>query len=671
MPRRILALLLLALAALPVQARTATARVDRISAAGVELEHVVVRLHWPAGAAQGELQVDAGRVDAAEFGYRFDRVRWRCPLSRTALDGWHCDGPLQGSGGAPLRLALDLSSAITDAVLSGDGARIALHRNAATPDATQIDLTRVPLAWAQALLAQAWADGRLTKGVVDGQATLETPAARPLRIDARLALSQVALESRDGSIAVGDLGARLDLDYRQPANAGALLAIDATLRGGELLYGNTYVALTDAPVNARIDARQLAHGGWDVPHLSWQDGDALAVEGAATLAADGTPSRLELAARSATLEAVPARYLSGWLGLAGLSDLGLEGAFDARLRVEDGRLANIEAAFHDVSVLDPRQRFRIEGLDGDLRHATDAGVESELRWRRGQLYGLAFDAIRLPLRSDGGTLRLREPADLAMLGGEVRLEGFTLRLPEAGGSPRIGFGLALDGLDLGQLSSALGWPEFGGTLSGRIPSARYADERLDFDGGLSVQAFDGRIDVDALSMERPFGVAPTLSADLALHDLDLLAITEVFDFGSITGRLHGHIGGLRLVDWSATAFDAELHTEPRKGVRQRISQRAVQDISSVGDASFVSSLQGRLIGLFDDFGYRRIGIACRLENEVCRMSGLHSAGNGFTIVEGAGVPKLQVVGFNRDVDWPTLLERLAAVATGDVAPVVQ
>ena len=672
MPRRILALLLLAMAALPAQARTATARIERVAVAGVELEDVVVRLRWPAGAPQGELQVDAGRVEADGFGYRFDRVRWRCPLSRTAPDGWRCDGALHAAQGrTPMRLALDLSAATTDAVLSRGDARIALQRSAAAPDATRIDLARVPLAWAQALLAQAWGAGRLTGGAVDGPVAIETPAGRPMRIDARLALSQVALESQDGSVAVGDLGARVHVDYRQPADAGALLAVDATLRGGELLYGNTYVALAGTPVQVRIDAMRRAGGGWDVPHLSWRDGEALSVEGTAMLAADGAPRRLDLAARSGTLDAVPARYLSGWLGLAGLSDLALSGEFDARLRVEDGALAMVDAGFGNVSLLDPRQRFRIEGLDGTLRHVADGSVDSELRWQQGRLYDLAFGAIRLPLRSDGGTLRLSEPAALAMLGGEVRLEGFTLRPPDAGGGLRIGFGLALDGLDLGQLSKTLGWPEFGGTLGGRIPSARYADERLDFDGGLSIQAFDGRIDVGALAMERPFGVAPTLSADLALHDLDLLAITEVFDFGSITGRLHGRIDGLRLVDWTATAFDAELHTEPRRGVRQRISQRAVQDISSVGDASFVTTLQGRLIGLFDDFGYRRIGIACRLENEVCRMSGLHSAGDGFTIVEGAGVPKLQVVGFNREVDWPTLLERLAAAAAGDVAPVVE
>ena len=671
MPRRILALLLLAMAALPAQARTATARIDRISTAGVELADVVVRLRWPAGAAQGELQVDAGRVEAAEYGYRFDRVRWQCPLSRNTAQNWRCEGTLRGVGGAPMRLALDLSAATTDVLLSAGDTRIALQRNAATPDATRIDLTRVPLAWAQALLAQTWPAGRFTAGVVDGPVAIETPTRRPLRIDARLAVSQLALESQDGSIAVGDLGARVHVDYRQPMHAGALLAVDATLHGGELLYGNTYVSLGSSPVDVWIDAMRLADGGWDVPHLSWRDGETLALEGAATLADDGTPQRLELGARSGTLDRVPARYLSGWLGLAGLSELALSGAFDARLHVEQGTLARVDADFHEVSVRDPRQRFDIEGLDGSLRHAFDDSVESELRWRQGRLYGLSFDAIRLPLRSDGGTLRLREPAALAMLGGEVRLEGFTLRPPVADAGLRIGFGLALDGLDLGELSKAFGWPEFGGTLSGRIPSARYADERLDFDGGLSVQAFDGRIDVGALAMERPFGVAPTLSADLALHDLDLLGITEVFDFGSITGRLHGRIDGLRLVDWTATAFDAELHTQPRKGVRQRISQRAVQDISSVGDASFVTSLQGRLIGLFDDFGYRRIGIACRLENEVCRMSGLRSAGNSFTIVEGAGVPKLQVVGFNREVDWPTLLERLVAVAAGDAAPVVE
>src|SRR3546814_8480102 len=49
---------------------------------------------------------------------------------------------------------------------------------------------------------------------------------------------------------------------------------------------------------------------------------------------------------------------------------------------------------------------------------------------------------------------------------------------------RIGFGLALQGLQLGELSQSLGGPAFRGTLDGTIPAARYAGDRLDFDGGL-------------------------------------------------------------------------------------------------------------------------------------------------------------------------------------------
>ena len=248
------------------------------------------------------------------------------------------------------------------------------------------------------------------------------------------------------------------------------------------------------------------------------------------------------------------------------------------------------------------------------------------------------------------------------------------------------FGLTLDSFDIGKLAQSMDWPPFRGMLSGSIPNARYVNDTLVFEGGLEMRVFDGSVKVSSLAMERPFGVAPTLSADLALDDLDLLSVTEVFDFGSISGRLDGSIRELRLVDWTATAFDARFQTQRRRGVKQRISQRAVQNISSVGDASFVTSLQGQLIGLFDDFGYRRIGISCRLRNQVCAMGGLESLGaadndaaaagsgsdgGGFTIVQGSGIPRLNVVGFNRRVDWPTLVERLQAVGSGDLKPVVE
>ncbi|MDQ3495809.1 MAG: hypothetical protein M3485_09900, partial [Pseudomonadota bacterium] len=514
------------------------------------------------------------------------------------------------------------------------------------------------------------ADGRLQAGTLDGRVIVRTPKGGPLRVDAALTLAGGALETPDGRIAAEHLDGRFDIDYRRLGTT-TLVAVNGKLRGGELLYGNTYVALADAPVSIAVDALRHGNDGWQVPRFSWDDGRALRASGSGAYTASGDLADLDLALRSQEAATLPVRYLSGLLGLAGLSKLESRGALEVDLRIRKAMVESFEARLQEVALRDPDGRFRFDGLDGTVRFSSSAAVDSTLRWRSGGLGDISFGAAVLPMRSADGALRLREAVAIPALDGRLTIESLMLRPPAGQRGLEVEGGLALENLQLAALAQALGGPAFRGTLSGHIPMARYADDRLVFDGGLAMDVFDGAVRVSALSMERPFGVAPTLSADLDLDDLDLLAITEVFDFGTITGRLHGRIHGLRLVDWSATAFDADLRTVRRPGLRQRISQRAVQNISSVGDASFVSSLQGQLIGIFDDFGYRQIGLSCRLVNTVCTMGGLRSVGEGFTIVEGSGIPRLDVVGFNRRVDWPTLVERLAAVSKGEVKPVFE
>lgn len=654
----------------PAGARTLQARIAKVTTAVATLEGVDVRLDWPAQATQGDLVLTARRVDAPDLNYHYRNLRWHCPLQRNGSKGWRCNGELRGPRGRPLQLALAFDAARTDAVLSQGGARIGLQRRTATRELTTLDLSRVPVAWSQALLARAWKDAQLKSGTLDGRLAVHARPKTPLRVDGRLAVAGLGLETPDGRIAAEGIDGQFDIDWRKTPQL-ATVAVDGRLRGGEFLFGNAYVALPSTPVAVRIQGRQRPGEGWQLPRIRWDDGTALVADGSAAFAADASLRALDLQLSSADASPLRDRYLSGWLGLIGMADLAVSGAFDADVRVEGGRLQSASANLRGIDLRDPQGRFRFDGLSGTPRFSAGAPVSGELRWRGGQLYGLDFDAASLPIDSRDGVLALRDAVTVPMLGGNLRFDGVSIRPRSGDAGADIRFGLTLDDLDIGKLAQALGWPAFRGVLSGRIPTARYANERLDFDGGLSMRLFDGSVEVSQLSMERPFGVAPTLSADLAIDDLDLLALTEVFGFGSITGRLDGRIDDLRLVDWTATAFDAQLQTDRKRGVRQRISQRAVQNISSVGDASFVNTLQGRLIGFFDDFGYSRIGIACRLANEVCEMGGLRSAGNAFTIVEGAGLPRLTVIGHNRRVDWPTLVERLVAVGKGDVKPVVQ
>ena len=69
-------------------------------------------------------------------------------------------------------------------------------------------------------------------------------------------------------------------------------------------------------------------------------------------------------------------------------------------------------------------------------------------------------------------------------------------------------------------------------------------------------------------------------------------------------------------------------------------------------------------------GYKRIGLTCLLKGDVCSMGGLGNAKDGYTIVEGSGLPRLTVVGHQREVDWPTLVRRLEAATEGS-GPVVR
>ncbi|WP_132985124.1 hypothetical protein [Luteimonas terricola] len=669
MPAWILTLLGLfaLLPASAADARALVARVAQVSTPVATLEGVEVRLAWPAGASEGDLRITARSAHAPDLGYRFERLAWHCPLRRDGAGGWRCDGELREGQGAPLRLALALPAGGIEASLSdGRGARLALQRTDAAQDLFAIDLAQVPVAWAQALAERAWADVRLGEGRLDGRLRTHVPEDGAMRLEGELALSGGGFDSVDARHAGAGLGARLSLDWLA-LDEGPRIALDGELHGGELLFGSGYFVLPERALPVRLRA-QGRRDGWALTEFAASDPGVLEVRGQASLGADGLDG-LTVSLRSDDVSPLPERYLSGWLGLAGLGGLALSGALDVDLALVEGRLADVDLRPRSLDIAAPGDRFRFDGLDGRVHLVSTGSADGVLRWRGGALGAIAFGPARLPWRSSDGELRLTGTAEVPLLDGRLEVSDLLLHPPGAGGPLRVEGALAVEALDMTQLALALGLPAFPGTLSGSIPGARYVGDRLDFDGDLVVRAFDGELRVSSLAMERPFGVAPTLLADVALDGLDLQSLTGVFEFGSIGGRLHGRVDGLRLVDWEAVAFDAEVHTEPRRGVRQRISQRAVQNISSVGDASFTASLQGQLLALFDDFGYRRIGISCRLANGSCTMAGLQPRDGGFVIVEGAGLPRLDIVGFNRDVDWDTLVERLAAVGSGDVSPV--
>jgi hypothetical protein len=653
---------------LPVAAfaRTLDLHADSLQSAVATAIGLHVQLDWPDAAPSGRLRIDADVLDASTYGYRFSNLHWECPLTRDASNGWRCDGNVRCANGKPMRLALAIASAATTARLSDGRSVVGLLRNMSAPDMTRLQFEQVPVAWLQAFTTTLWANGRLQKGMLGGHLDVRVPTPGPVTMQGPLQLRGLALETPDGSIAAGAIDADVQLDYSASA-AQRKLAVDIIFHGGELLAGGLYAALPTTPIVANLRANQSGRGDWLFPTLRWNDAALLTVAGNAQFSPAFDLRALSLQLHSDDLAHARDRYLTGWLGQAGFADLQLRGGLQAEFAMSASGLQSAHAQLRGVDAIDGKQRFALHGLDGDLRWTADAAsVASALRWNNGALFGIAVGPTRVALHSQSRKLQLDGTASIPLLGGTLRLDHLDITAPDAGNGTRFVLGLTVQKLQVAQLAKALAWPAFGGTLDGTLPAARYEKGVLIFDGGLTAQIFGGTLAIGKLAMERPFGADPSVSAELAIKGFDLKALTGAFGFGEITGRLDGHVHDLRLLDWSPVAFDAELHSDDNAPDRRRISQRAINDLSTVGGSGIVGGLQAQALKIFRDFGYARLGLACKLVNNVCHMDGVGSAGAGYTIVEGSGLPHISVVGFEREVDWPTLVSRLQAATQGKI-----
>ena len=608
------------------------------------------------------------RVVMSDFdsglGWRYAALSAECELTVTA-EASACIGALQADR---LRRALNLAWAADGGsiILAEGRRRLAARFDLAQPDRVRVQAQALPVSWAQPFLATVWATAQPSQGRFGGEIEIRFPASGPLRTLARLDLDGLGLDTPDGSLAAAGVSGRIDID-QIGTGGGSQVRVGGRLTAGEFLWGTVYVGLGAEPVEGSLDLVGEADGGWTIAEFKWSDGATLSAQGSGRIEADGGLTALRVHAESATLAALAERYLSGPLGLAGLAGMRLSGRIAASVELaRDGPVA-ITVAPEQVVLVDAGGRFRFAGLDGVLRWtAADQPVESDLAWSGAAMHGIGIGPVRLAWRSHAGALDLRQPATLELLSGRLELERLHVEPPMTGRSAVAELALTVVDVDLAALSQALGWPSFSGTLSGRLPMARYARQRLDFDGGLSMRVFDGNVAIRALSMERVFGVAPSLAAEVEFTGLDLQPLTAAFGFGEITGRLDGHLHRLRLLDWQPVAFDAALLSAPVQRGPKRISQRAVQDISRIGGSGLIAGLQGQALKMFSTFGYARLGLRCRLDNNVCSMDGVGSAGDGYTIVEGAGLPRINVVGFQRRVDWPVLVGRLKAATEGQL-----
>ncbi len=510
------------------------------------------------------------------------------------------------------------------------------------------------------------------RGSLDISARLQGAAAGldSGTLTARLAHGSFSDEA--GALAGENLDLQLEAGL---SRSGGNWQVTAALQGaqGQLYVEPVFLDLEAQPVNAAVNLDwQPGRERLVIRSLEYRQQDTVALKLGGILH-PGRPvpvASLEVKVEEGRLPALYTTYLQPWLNETLLADLESAGRVNASIAMTSGELHSLELDLHDVQLADREERFAFNGLTAGIAWGDDdARREQQLAWDSGQLYRVPLGEAAIATESTGSRFSLREPAKITVLDGELLIDAVELDYAD-GGVRRWHVDGILTPVSMRDLTRALGWPEFAGKLSGVIPDVRYQKGMLEVGGMLLVRVFDGAVTLDNLRLSQPLGVVPRLWVDAAVKNIDLRLLTEAFSFGRIEGRLGGSVDGLYMESWRPVAFDAQFATPAEDSSRHRISQKAVDNISSIGGGGVGGALSRSVLRIFEDFPYARLGIRCRLENGTCDMGGVEAGPNGYYIVKGRLLPpRLNVIGYAERVDWDSLVAQLVAVTRSQGAAV--
>lgn len=476
----------------------------------------------------------------------------------------------------------------------------------------------------------------------------------------RLQLSGLTLSEPSGQRASDKLAVNIDGTLSRDDQATRVQAQFA-LPQGQLYWEPVFGDFGAHPLQGSADLSwHPGSGRIELGRLSFNHAGVAEGELSGTLetARPATSATLEIKSLTARFPGFFDTYLKPFLAGKPYESLQTGGSAVLSASLRQGQPQQLVLALQEISLDSQRLGLALQGLNGRIAWSVSgAPQDSQLDWRAARFGKLPLAASGLRFRSSGRSFELGVAFRQPVLDGALRIGHFALQHI---GEPELAaqFEADIEPISLDQLCSALGWPVFSGKLSGHLPGLSLQDRVLLLDGVLGAEAFDGHVTVSGLRIRDPFGPLPEMAADLRLRGLDLAELTGAFSFGRIEGRLDGDVDALRLLAWQPVAFKASIHTPAGDPSRHRISQRAIDNISSIGNGP--SGLLSRgFMGLFKDFDYDRIGWSCELANGVCHMDGLGPAPrDGYYLVAGRWLPRIDVIGYSREVSWEGLLSQI-------------
>jgi hypothetical protein len=316
-----------------------------------------------------------------------------------------------------------------------------------------------------------------------------------------------------------------------------------------------------------------------------------------------------------------------------------------------------------LAIQDKMQHFNLQGGIAALNWSNQAGFNknSMLSWQKLNLFNIPIEQSYFSFLLNQQKISLLTETIVPLLQGQILIKQFDWQAIK-NNSPKVHFAGEIKQVSLEKLSQALNWHTLPGNISGDIPSVNFNEGKLSLEGGLKINVFDGEIEIDKLAVSGLMTDFSQFYSDIKFNNLDLELLTQQFSFGKIQGRVSGYIKDLYLENWQPIGFHAWLGTPLGDDSTHQISQKAVENIASIGGGGVVDFVSRTVLRVFDNFDYDELGLGCYLHQGVCQLTGVAPADYGYYIVKGGGVPRIDVMGYNPRIDWAVLQERLKRIS---------
>lgn len=286
-----------------------------------------------------------------------------------------------------------------------------------------------------------------------------------------------------------------------------------------------------------------------------------------------------------------------------------------RLELHGGELRSEGLQAEGVELSLP---FDLRAADGVYSGPRLAGRLAARRIAMGR-FELPPLASRLWVEADA--VGLEEALEAPFAGGRLRLEKVAAGQIFAA-DPRLETAIRFDGISLAELFATAGMAPLEGRVDGSLPRVVVQGQRLEVEGGGRIALFGGEVEVGGISGSDVFSAYPRLRLSARFREIDLGLITRRFDFGEMHGIVEGELENLEIFRNVPLSFAARLVSVERKGVKQSIDVKAVQNLTILGTGASSNVFDKGIQRFFKRYNYAALGISARLGNDVLLLRGL-------------------------------------------------